>query len=98
MAEIKYSLYNHIILFLIYIGNMIKYFVTPKKNKIAKIHPILETQCIYDEETNYSNDNYATNCIIQFNSLTNEPLSCYHVKSKVQRQKTYYPYTKNKID
>lgn len=92
---IKYSLYNYLILFLIYIGNMIKYLVSPRKKKIAKIHPILETKYVYvyDEEANYSNNDYSINCIIQFDNLTNKPMTCHYVKSYI-----HHPNTKSKID
>lgn len=80
-AEIKYSLYNYIILFLIYIGNMIKYLVSPRKKKYAKIYPIIEAKYVYDEESYYSSD-----CINQFDALTNKPFT------------QYYKNTKSKID
>jgi len=68
-AKIKYLLYNYIIMFLIYIGNMIKYLISPRKKKYAKIYPIVESKCVYDEESN---------CSI----VTNKPFTCY-TKSKI---------------
>ena len=92
-AEIKSSLYNYIIIFLIYIVNMIKYLISPRKKKYAKIYPILEPQCVYDEESNCSTD-----CIIQFDSLTNKPSTHYYVKSYVNQPISYYENTKSKND
>ena len=77
-AEIKSSLYNYLILFLIYIRNMIKYLISPRKKKFTKIHPIIEPKYVYDEESNYSTD-----CIIQFDNLTNKKMTCHYVKSKI---------------
>lgn len=92
-AKIKSSLYNYIIIFLIYIVNMIKYLISPIKIKHAKIYPIVDTKCVYDEESNYSTD-----CIIQFDTLTNKPLAHYHVKSYVKQPISYYTNIKSKID
>jgi hypothetical protein len=90
-AEIKSSLYNYIIIFLIYIINMTKYIISPRKKKYAKIYPILEPKCVYDEVSNCSTD-----CIIQFDTLTNKPLAHYYVKSYANQPISYY--TKSKID
>lgn len=80
IVEAKYSIYNYVITFLIYISNIIEYLISSRKKTYAKIHPILETQYIYDEEANYHNVN-STNCQIEFDTLKDEPITHYYVKT-----------------
>lgn len=91
IVEVKYSIYNYVISFLIYISNIIQYLVSPIKKKYAKIHSILDTQYIYDEEANYHNVN-STNCQIQFDTLKDEPIIHHYVKTYIKKN------IKSKID
>ena len=81
IVKVKYSIYNYVITFLIYISNIIQYLVSPIKKKYAKIHSILDTQYIYDEEANYYNVNTMTNCKIEFDTLKDKPITHYYVKT-----------------
>ena len=66
IIEFRFLLYNYVITFIIYIGNIIEYLVSPTK-KYAKIRHMLDVLYIYDEEANYYNVNY-TNCKIEFDT------------------------------
>ena len=93
--KIDFSLYNYIIIFLVYIRNIIEYYMNlePKK-KYAKIYPILDSNDIYDEE------NGLTEHIIDFNSQSESFISYYINNNNFVKQKPQLVnYTsKSKLD
>ena len=73
--------YHYIVVFLIYIGNTIKYYIgleMTKKTKLAKIHPLIKYNTISDEETGIGD----LNCVFVFNQNTNKLVGHYHGLSK----------------
>lgn len=85
----KFPVYNYIIIFLIYIRNMIKYYIySEPKKKCAKIRPIIDSSHIYDEENNY------TEYAIDFDIESKPHVSYY----KYSVNKKLIINKKNKID
>ncbi len=76
--------YQYIIVFLIYIGNTIKYYIgleITKKTKLAKIHPLIKYNTICDEESGIGD----LNCVFIFNQNTNKLVEHYHGLSKLKQ-------------
>ncbi len=75
--------YQYIIVFLIYIGNTIKYYIgldmtKTKKTKLAKIHPAIKYNSVCDEESGIGD----SDCVFVFNQNTNKLVGHYYVLSK----------------
>jgi len=73
--------YEYIIIFLIYIGNIIKYYMgleMTKKTKLAKIYPLIKYNLVCDEESGIGD----LNCVFIFNQNTNKLVEHYYAISK----------------
>ena len=73
--------YQYIIIFLIYIGNTIKYYIgleEKKKIKLAKIHPVIQSTTSHDEEIGIGD----LDCVFIFNPNTNNLVGQYYMLSK----------------
>lgn len=76
--------YLYIIIFLICVGNTIKYYIgleMTKKNKLAKIHPLIKYNSSCDEESRISGIG-DSDCGFVFNQNTNIFVGHHHVLSK----------------
>lgn len=81
--------HQYIIVFLIYIGNIIKYYMgleMTKKTKLAKIHPYIKYNSICDEESGIGD----LDCVFVFNQNKNKLVGHYYVSCKPKQDYTFF--------